>query len=562
MFSAPVSPSRLAAPVRSPSSVAAFSTVFRRATLAVGCLAALFVPSLVQAQTPGELDTSFVAVFMGATPFALTLENINGTTRIFAGGDLAAYVRMLTDGTEDTTFAFQPVFGNESGRIIYTAVQELVIESGSAPKLLVGGLFGRSADQISANQPAQNIFRVNLDGTVDTTFNPGKGSDNFITAILPLPDGGMVVGGEFLSFNNMDHERIVRLDRTGAIVPTGEFDSALAFDSTVLSLAAQVNPDAAGPQGQILVAGVFINVDGQDHHGLARINADGSVDTSFSPIFDDRVVAVTCQPDGKILVGGYFQNVNGTAAKHIVRLNYDGSVDTSFTTKVTEMPPLTSAPVAVNVITPVGDGRYYIGGNFAKINGVTRNYLGRVLADGSIDDFDPGTVITNTVQQVAVDPFTNLVYVSETRSKSTTSSTTFPPSLIRLFGDPVSTPDVIVTAPISNAVKGSNGEFLFTRVAQDLRQSLTFYVTLGGTATLRPHNKFKLKPALTGTAEIDGEPTFVITFPVNAATETVGVHVPQASKGKARTVTLTVQPSPTDPTAYTSGSTSTVTVTP
>ncbi len=562
MFCAPASSRCLPAPARSLQSVLLLSAVFRQAALAVGCLAVLLVPALAQAQTPGEQDTSFTSVLSGSTLFALTLQNINGVTRIFAAGDFASDARELTDGSYDTTFGIEPDFGNETARVIYTAVQELVVESGGAPKVLVGGLFGRSEDQITASDPAQNIFRINLDGTVDTTFNPGKGSDNYITAILPLPDGGMVVGGEFLLFNNVNHERIVRLDHTGAIVPSSEFDPTLAFDNTVLSLAAQVNPDAAGPQGQILVAGIFLNVDGRAHHGLVRINADGTVDTTFSPTFDDRVVVVTCQPDGKILAGGYFETVNGTAVKHIVRLNYDGSLDASFTTRVTDMPPMVAAPVAVNVITPLGDGRYYIGGNFAKINGVTRNYLGRVLADGSLDDFDPGTAIINAVQQVAPDPFTNLVYVTETRSKSTTSATTYPPTLIRLFGDPVPTPDVTITTPIAEATKTTRGEFLFTRVAQDLRQPLTAYVTLSGTAVQKMENKFKFKPALTATAAIDGQSTFVITFPANVATLSVGVRIPHASKGKARTVTLTVQPSPANAKAYTAGSTGTVTVAP
>ena len=99
------------------------------------------------------------------------------------------------------------------------------------------------------------------------------------------------------------------------------------------------------------------------------------------------------------------------------------------------MPPLIAAPVAVNTITPLGDGRYYIGGNFAEINGVKRNYLGRVLADGTVDDFDPGTAITNAVQQVVIDPATNGVYVGETLSKQINNVS--PPSLIRLLGDPI-----------------------------------------------------------------------------------------------------------------------------
>jgi hypothetical protein len=47
-------------------------------------------------------------------------------------------------------------------------------------------------------------------------------------------------------------------------------------------------------------------------------------------IFESVVRALALQPDGKILVCGYFLQVNGYSRNSVARLNADGSVDESF----------------------------------------------------------------------------------------------------------------------------------------------------------------------------------------------------------------------------------------
>lgn len=541
MFSAPALSSRLLASTRPLCSVPALPAVFRRAWLTLGCLAAVLAPSSARAATPGELDTSFLSVSVGTTVYSVALQQTSTTPTLLLGGDQDAFNRLNSTGA-DATFA-DPDFGNII-RIVYTIVPEVVLNSAGTYNYLIGGQFGRSTTQVTAKEPGQNIKRVSPDGTLDTTFNPGKGANNFVTAILPLADGGMVVGGLFDQFNNQNHGHIVRLDGTGAVVDNSLFNSTLTFDDTVLSLAAQVNPDPTGPQGQVLAAGTFSNVGGQSHAKLARLNRDGTVDASFAPVFSDRVRIVVSQPDGKVLAGGDFNTVNGVTAKHIVRLNYNGSVDTSFVAQVTTQPPLIAAPVAVNVITPVGDGRYYVGGNFAQIDGVARRFLGRIRADGSVDEFDPALVITNAVQQLAVDPETNGVYVAETRSKSIND--VFPPTLIRLFGDPVPIPRVIITAPVAMATRAVPGEFQLVRTKSEFDKPLNVYVTLSGNATLQTAQgggDFVFLSPLTTTADINGETTFLVTFPAEVNTVNIFLKPRKEFHGSA-TVRLTVQPDP------------------
>ncbi len=521
-----------------------FPATARSLCSAALCVAGLIPASTSRAQTPGQLDTSFESVSVGSTFFALTIQHPGGDIdTLTVGGDLGALNRLNANGsdaggTNPGNFVV-PDFGS-FGRIVYTIVQEQVFNSDGEHNLLVGGSFGRSSTQVKAGTPGRNIYRLLPDSAIDPSFNPGTGANNFVTSILPLPDGGMVVGGLFEQFNKQDHNHIVRLDNSGAIVSDSTFRSKLNVDDTVLSLAAQVNPNAAGPQGQILVAGTFTHVNGAMHSKLARVNADGTLDASFNPVFSDRVRIVVSQPDGKILAGGDFETVNGVGVKHLVRLNYDGTLDTSFNARVTTQPPLIAEPVAVNTITPAGNGRYYIGGNFAQVNGIARRYLARVLADGTVDSFDPGLVITNTVQQVAVDAALGLVYVTETRSKSVGSGTTnFPASLIRLYGGPPT---------VSTAVAGTGfrkGKFTLARNGGDLSRPSTVYFSLSGSAARQIGTALKVK-----NAQPSGS-LYTATIPANATSIVVKVvQKANVAAGGPGSIVLTVVSDQANPPTY------------
>src|SRR5262249_15352254 len=60
--------------------------------------------------------------------------------------------------------------------------------------------------------------------------------------------------------------------------------------------------------------------------------APGDLDTSFAPGsgLNNTVAAVALQPDGKVLIGGFFTTVKGFVRSEIARLNADGSGDSSF----------------------------------------------------------------------------------------------------------------------------------------------------------------------------------------------------------------------------------------
>src|SRR5207245_922133 len=107
----------------------------------------------------------------------------------------------------------------------------------------------------------------------------------------------------------------------------------LSFDpgpSTANSIIPNVLAVCVQPDGKVLIGGEFSNIDGVGRAGIARLNANGSLDTSFNPGNALSVYALALQPDGKILVGGDFTALNGTNATRIARLNTNGTVDMTF----------------------------------------------------------------------------------------------------------------------------------------------------------------------------------------------------------------------------------------
>jgi len=140
---------------------------------------------------------------------------------------------------------------------------------------------------------------------------------------------------------------------------------------------------AIQPDGKILVGGGFTTISGQPRDSIARLNPDGSLDTSFDPGTNGLVLALALQPDGKILVGGLFTMLSGVSVNCIGRLNQNGSIDTTFN--------LAGTNGMVYAMTIQPDRKILVGGDFTTLMGQPRENIGRLNQDGSLDtSFNPG----------------------------------------------------------------------------------------------------------------------------------------------------------------------------
>jgi uncharacterized delta-60 repeat protein len=309
------------------------------------------------------------ATFSSATPDYLyvagAFTNYNGTA-VFRISKIDA-----NSGVIDNTFAIN------SGTGFDALVYAIAIQSDG--KILAVGVF-TSYNGNTAN----SIARINTDGTIDNTLLSGIGFDNFANYVLIQNDGKILVGGEFGSYNGTTSYGLIRLNIDGSIdatlnVGTGFFDN--------LSLAGGVNTLAIQNDGKIIVGGSFNLYNGSTYNGIIRLNTNGSVDstfnigTGFAPINNSNLVnTIVVQTGGKILVGGNFSSYNGTAANKIIRLNANGSVDTSFVYGTGF-----NGANGLYIIALQSNGQLLVGGDFTQYNGSSYNSIIRLNTNGSID---------------------------------------------------------------------------------------------------------------------------------------------------------------------------------
>ncbi len=245
-------------------------------------------------------------------------------------------------------------------------------------KILAGGgtvslLTGRSS----------SLFRFNSDGTLDLTFTSNiSGPTKAVRALLVLPDGKILVGGNFDSVGGLPRSNLARLNADGTVDANFRADAngITAFYAGVMALARQSD-------GSLLVGGVFTTVAGTARQGVARLFADGRLDTSFRPLTGQGDVAVIAlQPDGKILLGGklYFTPQGRYAA--VARLNIDGTVDPAF--------PLVYDSRNVRALALLPDGKILTGGGFGSTPESPRQSLFLLQTSGSTDlSFTPDATI-------------------------------------------------------------------------------------------------------------------------------------------------------------------------
>jgi len=228
---------------------------------------------------------------------------------------------------------------------------------------------------IASNDGDESPFKLTLQGTGncrDLGFNQDTGSD--VTSIVVQADGKILVGGWFGIIGGQARNYIARLNADGSL--DASFNPSASGDSNSIVWEAEVYCLAVQADGKILVGGAFTNLGGQPRNRIARLNADGSLDTSFNPNANWRVHSLWVQADGKILIGGDFTAVGGQTRNHIARLNADGSLDASFNP---------NANGRINSIAVQGDGKILLGGDFTTLMGWYRcNYLARLNADGSL----------------------------------------------------------------------------------------------------------------------------------------------------------------------------------
>lgn len=354
-------------------------------------------------------------------------------------------LRLNGDGSLDTSFnASTSAVGTWGAPLplqqgLY-GVHSVLIEPDG--KLLIAGGFEKvNAD----NKPG--IARLLPDGATDPVFKPITGPNGPVASAALLRDGQIVIVGNFTAVNQVNRGRLARL------TPEGALDLTFNEERGISGRSSTINVGSLGlqPDGKVLIAGSFDRVGTGIREGVARLEADGSLDLLFTPPSAPDAAGryLLVQPDGKVVL---YRGAPGWSGR-LIRLNPDGSLDTSFM-------PASEADVAVRALglepdgtllvagsifqgTTTGprlvrlkpdgsldpsfnagagpdreiqsmilqpDGRWIVAGVFTSFNGVTRHGVARLMANGAVDPtFDPGVGADDEVVSVLLQPHGKIV---------------------------------------------------------------------------------------------------------------------------------------------------------
>ncbi|MEO8361716.1 MAG: putative Ig domain-containing protein, partial [Vicinamibacteria bacterium] len=251
--------------------------------------------------TTGAADTAFNANAVGNNVWSIAVQTDGN---IVVGGSFTTMGAQLRNnlarlGTTGAADSFNP---NVSSTVRALAIQR-------DGKILAGGVF----TMVGATT-RNRIARFDSNGTLDT-FDPNVGASVVRTFAIQA-DGKILVGGQFnTTIGGQARSRVARLDPT-----TGLADSFNpSAGGNVYSIVVQADT-------KILLGGIFTSLSpngggATTRNRIARVNADGTLDTGFDPDADESVYGIALQTDGKLLVGGGFLNIGGGARSFLARLN-------------------------------------------------------------------------------------------------------------------------------------------------------------------------------------------------------------------------------------------------
>jgi uncharacterized delta-60 repeat protein/uncharacterized repeat protein (TIGR01451 family) len=240
-------------------------------------------------------------------------------------------------------------------------------------KIIIGGNF-TSYNGVIRNR----IARLNFDGSLDYTFNSNLGANGMINNVKIQEDGKIIIVGSFTSYNGINANKIARLNADGTLDES--FNSGTGANITI-------NDCTIQSDGKIIISGNFTEFNGVPMGRIARLNPNGTLDTSFLiGTGANGFIATTClQQDNKILIGGGFFEFNGEITKNCIRLNEDGTFDTSFNLNFTPAGQINQIKIDLN-------NKVLIAGSFTSANGPEVNNIARLNLNGTIDEsFNAGT---------------------------------------------------------------------------------------------------------------------------------------------------------------------------
>lgn len=256
---------------------------------------------------------------------------IAGST-IVGGKTSFALMCYKADGTVDTSFG--------SGGKLITDFNGSSDNKGYSIKVDASGRILISGSTLINGKRDVAVVRYTATGSLDTSFGTGGkvttdcGGDDDEGKSITIDSSGRIVVAGTATINGKRDFAVVRYKVDGSL------DTSFGTGGKITTDCGGGDDDGKSLKidvsGNILVAGTAV-INGKRDFTIVRYKADGSLDTSFGTGGkvtidcggDDDARTIEIDGSGKILIGGSI-NINGSTDSAIVRLNANGTLDTSF----------------------------------------------------------------------------------------------------------------------------------------------------------------------------------------------------------------------------------------
>ncbi|MCC7375207.1 MAG: sigma-70 family RNA polymerase sigma factor [Verrucomicrobiales bacterium] len=298
-------------------------------------------------------------------------------------------VQLNSDGTLDSGFTTQVKGPNSiDGSIVNPTVWHALAQTDG--KVIITGFF-----ESVGGAARYALARLNTNGSLDRTYVPAAWPMYTSAFALQADDRLIVADSMMTAVGGTVRHGIARLNSDGSLDPTFDPGHGLVVGQTDPYELSTLQAIVVQSDGRILLAGALQSYDGVARTNLARIQPNGQLDTAFDPGsgIDGPVHALALQSGDRLVVGGRFTTVAGQPRVALARLYPGGTLDSTFSPVFDRTPGQGATHVRALLALP--DGRLLVGGGFSSVNGVPRNGLARLREDGSLDtSWDPGSAVS------------------------------------------------------------------------------------------------------------------------------------------------------------------------
>ncbi|MDQ6704880.1 MAG: hypothetical protein M3Z85_02815 [Acidobacteriota bacterium] len=229
------------------------------------------VGAIIRMDGTGSPDMSFDTTGTKRAGQVYTFAKRNSDNEYFVGGYFSTYgadtrnnlVLIKTDGSNDPALPLTTGVTDFSPQIYAISPQ-------SDGKIVVGGIFS------SVNgQSHYNLVRLNSDGSLDSSFLTTSGASRSVRAFVRQSSGKLIVAGNFFAIDGTAKSCVARLNNDGSL--DGTFDPGIGPDFNSVSAVAVDSSD------NVYVGGGFNSFNTVTRSRIVKLGANGAVDMTFNP---------------------------------------------------------------------------------------------------------------------------------------------------------------------------------------------------------------------------------------------------------------------------------------